>query len=83
MTPFNQALHDHLTGLGYLHHREEDSWEDIGDGESGPCLVGGPAFDMYTGPDDYVYCDENGHTGHEPRDLALEAFCNSMVETSQ
>jgi len=72
-TPFNEVAHCHLMSLGYEHTRIEATWEDTGDAENGPHLDGGPTFDQYTAADHYVYIDENGCTGTEPRNAAMEA----------
>ena len=72
--PFNPALHAHLTSLGYVRSRHEASWEDVGDAENGPELDGGPAYDEYTGPDEYVFTSESGVLDREPRDLAFEKW---------
>jgi len=45
--PFNQQVHDNLVYLGFTHTQYEADWEDVGNGESGPCIWGGPAFDEY------------------------------------
>jgi hypothetical protein len=58
--PFNLALHHHLLSLGYEWTRNPESWEDTGGPESGPRLSGGPAYDEYESPDDFVYASEDG-----------------------
>ena len=72
--PFNPALHEHLMALGYVRVRHAASWEDVGCGETGPMLEGGPAYDEYAGPDEYVYSSEIGVLDRQPRDLEFEAF---------
>jgi len=66
--------HGFLMELGYSHEYEPSSWHDDGDGESGPRLAGGPAFDMYTAPDHYIILDDYGRAHYEPRDLEMEAW---------
>jgi hypothetical protein len=73
-TPFNLALHEHLLALGYEHERMGESYAEIGDGESGPELEGGPAYDVYRGSDEYVYSSAGGILDRTARDLALEAW---------
>lgn len=81
--PFNLALHDHMMTLGYEWTRIPDSWEDDGDGESGPHLTGGPACDQYAGPDEYVYCAFEGRVlDRQARDLEYEAWCDGQIEAS-
>lgn len=74
ITPFNIALDEHLVGLGYTRIRMEASYEDVGNGETGPIVHGCPAYDEYTSPDDYVFFSENGTANHELRDLEFEAW---------
>lgn len=77
--PFNLALHEHLTQLGFHREvRQEACWEDTGDAESGPSLSGHPAYDQYTGPRDLFFVDEHGHFHHEVRDLEMEAYVEAM-----
>lgn len=73
-TPFNLALHEHLTALGYSWVQHEETWEDVGDAENGPELTGGPAFDEYTGPDEIVCASASGDVGREARNLEAEAY---------
>lgn len=76
--PFNIALHDHLISLGYRRERVEASWEDVGDAENGPKLEGGPAFDCYTGADEYVYASEIGVLDRNARDEAFEQWADEQ-----
>lgn len=39
--------HDKLIALGFTHTHYEDTYEDVGNGETGPMIEGGPAFDEY------------------------------------
>ncbi len=77
---YNQALHIHLLAHGYEHERVEASWEDHGDAETGPMVSGGPAYDMYLGPDEVVFATEDGLLDRISCDVAfekaLEAFMN-------
>jgi hypothetical protein len=77
--PFNVAVHDQLTVLGYeLTQHREDYWDD-GDAESGPSLNGGPAYDEYCGPDEYICIDEQGHVVHrDDRNLELEQWLDDQ-----
>ncbi len=78
MTPFNLSLHDHLMTLGFTHERVENSFEDIGEAESGPELSGGPAYDVYQDAASFVYMSEHGESGTELRDLEMEEYVKSM-----
>lgn len=40
-------MHDKLIALGFTHTHYEASYEDVGTGETGPMIEGGPAFDEY------------------------------------
>lgn len=61
----NFALHELLTDQGaYIHEHYPDSFEDIGGAESGPKLVGGPAFDAYSGESHDFIVDESGKIVH-------------------
>ena len=77
--PFNIALHEHLTSLGYNHTRHASSWQDIGDADNGPCLDGGPAYDEYAGDDEYIFASEDGVLDRTPRDLAFEQWVDTQV----
>jgi len=78
MTPFNLALHEHLTSLGYQRTRQDATWEDDGDAESGPHLIGGPAYDEYSSADEYVFASENGTLDRMPRDQHLENWLDEQ-----
>ena len=41
------STHNKLIELGFTHTHYDDSLEDVGDGESGPMISGGPEFDEY------------------------------------
>lgn len=57
----NIFAHRMLTDQGaYVHTHYPDSWEDIGDAENGPQVVGGPAYDEYSGDSDYFIIDPSG-----------------------
>jgi hypothetical protein len=72
---FNLSAHAGLVALGFQHTRHEADWEDEGDGESGPRLTGGPAWDEYEDADFRVVVDDHGMVAlWEPRDLQLEAW---------
>lgn len=76
--PYNLALHDHLVSLGYLHTHENADFDD-GDPENGPGTWSHPAFDMYEGPDEYVFVSEMGETDRQNRDNDLERWlANAM-----
>jgi hypothetical protein len=79
--PFNEDVHHWLVELGYERAYCPADFEDVGDAENGPKLVGGPAYDEYTGPEEYIIIDESGHFAHrEKRDLAMEAWCNEQAD---
>jgi hypothetical protein len=45
-----KTAHDFLTDEGaYFHEHVPESWEEEGNTDNGPRLVGGPAFDVYSG----------------------------------
>jgi hypothetical protein len=77
---YNADLDAHLTELGYKRTWHPDSFEDDGDGESGPHLTGGPAFDEYEDATERVIIDEKGHAVHrELRDLEMEKFIEANM----
>jgi hypothetical protein len=72
---YNAAVDAQLVEMGYKRTWHPDSFEDTGDGESGPHLTGGPAFDEYESADERIIIDESGHCAHrELRDLEMEKF---------
>lgn len=76
--PFNLALHEHMMALGYSWTHQPATWEESGDAENGPCLDGCPAYDEYTGIDEYVYSGEYGVLASCAIDLEWEAFCREQ-----
>lgn len=48
MTVYNVGIHQHLLDLGFEYAHMPEDWHDEGDAESGPYLVGGPAYDLYS-----------------------------------
>jgi hypothetical protein len=79
--PYNPEIHAHLVELGYERTWYEDSFEDDGDGESGPHLIGGPAYEEYASATDYIFFVEGGHFAHyQLRDLEMEKFVDQMME---
>jgi hypothetical protein len=81
--PFNEAVHYWLVELGYERAHFPESFEDDGGAESGPHLTGGPAYDEYTGPEEYIIIDMHGHFAHrEKRDLAMEAWCDEQAKAT-
>ena len=59
LAPFSSA-HAFLIELGFeLTHYEAD-WHDDGDGENGPRLAGGPAYDEYSDGNVLLYFSESG-----------------------
>lgn len=76
---YNQALHEHLLAHGYEHQRVEADWEDHGDGETGPMVSGGPAYDLYLGSDEMVFATEEGVLDRVARDLDFEKWLEGQV----
>ncbi len=76
--PYNLALHEHLMSLGYEYQRFACTFEDAGDAENGPHLTGGPAYDMYSSPTEFIYATEGGVLDHEDRNLAFEKMMAEM-----
>jgi len=57
--------HAFLIDMGFKLTSNEESWADDGDGESGPHVTGGPAFDEYHDDDVSLYFGETGNlVGH-------------------
>jgi len=66
---FNPGIHEHLLAQGYEHHQYPADWEDVGNGESGPMLSGGPAWDYYGNGKDFLAVSEKGEVnGPYPED---------------
>lgn len=74
--PFNPVAHDAIIAAGFDYQYIPASWEDIGNGETGPMLDGGPAFDCYSreifydcdldvATVEYIYISEDGRTDCE------------------
>jgi hypothetical protein len=85
--PFDAAAHDHLTSIGYSHEHygeswEDDSWDNTSDAEKGPDMFGGPAYDIYTCPDEYIVVWDNGRVDLEVRDLAFEEYVDERHRSS-
>ena len=80
--PFHPLVHETLVEAGYSYTREPCTFEDDGDAESGPHLVGGPEFDQYEGPLHYVAVLPGGECHFEKRDLAMEAFFDGLADAS-
>lgn len=73
--PFNPEIHASLLALGFAHLAHAATFEDYGDGESGPSLSGHPAFDEYESEAERIIVDSLGAVVmREDRDLALEAW---------
>lgn len=81
----NQWLHNMLTDQGAVtHEHEPESWEDDGDGESGPHITGGPAFDRYTSESHCFIINASGTiVDSEPIDWAMWRFCEEMARLHQ
>ncbi len=45
--PFTADMERLLTSLGYVCFKHPETWRDVGGPESGPKLVGGPAWDEW------------------------------------
>jgi len=71
--PFSSA-HAFLIELGFDFDSYEADWHDDGDGENGPHLSGGPAYDEYC--DGYIclYFEEGGKFAGEAGCDPPEAF---------
>ena len=79
--PFNPDAHAHLIALGYERTFHACDFHDDGDGESGPHLAGGPAWDEYTSADDWLAISDEGRFEHwEPRDHEREAYEAAMAD---
>jgi hypothetical protein len=79
-TPFNAVLHEEFLKLGFEYTHYEDSFEDDGDGESGPHLIGAPAYDEYRNERVYMIVDTEGKLIHcIKRDLEMEKFIDKNV----
>lgn len=57
----NIDIHQALLALGYVPTHYEATYEDVGTGETGPILTGGPAFDEYLADDHHIIIDHNGN----------------------
>ncbi len=79
--PFNLVAHEFLCSQGYTHERAPEDWEDVGDPENGPRLVGGPAYDIYITDDHYVVILDGGETHMELRDKVFEEWVDAMYDT--
>lgn len=78
--PFNADIHAALLAEGFAFTPHEADFEDDGDGESGPHLTGGPAWDEYESDDERIVVAHNGAVVHrEPRDLAFEAWVEKQA----
>jgi hypothetical protein len=77
----NIWLHRMLTDQGACSHEHEpDSFEDDGDAESGPNLIGGPAYDRYTSESHSFIIDGTGSIVHsELIDWDMWRFCEGMA----
>ena len=53
--PFNESHALLLTALGFKVTSHPATWEDVGDAENGPELVGGPAYDEWSNGITSVY----------------------------
>jgi hypothetical protein len=61
----NFFAHRMLTDQGaYTHEHYPESFEDVGDAESGPQLTGGPAYDRYAGESHEIIIDYSGMIRH-------------------
>ena len=79
--PFNLDVHYALVAEGFHLTQHEADFYDDGDVESGPHLAGGPAYDEYEDADYRIIVDHDGMVAyHEPRDLAMEKYCDEMAE---
>ena len=84
--PFNPVYHELLLMQGYTWIPHECSFEDIGDGESGPMLSGGPAYDLYQNEKWEIIVEADGTIpaeGVQMRDLELEAYFESMIDARE
>lgn len=77
----NTWLHRMLTDQGAcVHEHEPDTFEDVGDAESGPELTGGPAYDRYTSESHEFIIDGTGTIVFSaPIDWDLWRFAEEMA----
>ncbi len=60
--------HFHMIDLGYVHTHIEAHWEDVGNCETGPMVVGHNGFDQYESDNEVVYLSPEGKAGYEQFD---------------
>jgi hypothetical protein len=68
--------HYHLIELNFDHVHIQAHVEDRGDVESGPMIAYDPAYDEYTGGDEYLVIDENGIV-HGPFQCSMGEYLDS------
>lgn len=78
----NLWLHRMLTDQGAcVHEHHPSSFEDIGDAENGPQLIGGPAYDSYRCDSHEFFIDRhNTIVARLQIDWDFWRFCESMPE---
>jgi hypothetical protein len=86
MAVYNPGIHLHLLDLGFEYAHMPEDWHDEGDAESGPYLVGGPAYDLYSHVawDTEIAVESNGDVHvmeHAPGTLAyIEGMTGEVIE---
>jgi hypothetical protein len=79
--PFNLNAHANMVAEGFMYVQHEADFEDDGDAESGPHLVGGPAWDEYVDKDMRFIFSNNGVLVHQENyDPEFEAFIDAQAE---
>jgi hypothetical protein len=74
-----QTIHEFLLSVGYVHHHEDEDYEDVGNVESGPMIHHQPAYDVYTSDEDEIFmCD--GFVDRQIRDPELEKAIREWEE---
>lgn len=65
-SPYNLAAHEFLCSQGYTYTHEPASWADVGGPDSGPRVIGGPAYDAYVAANsNYAVVIEEGGKAHQ------------------
>lgn len=72
--------HELLIAHGYSHTHYPETWEDVGNGESGPMLDGGPAYEEYASSTEYLLAREPGEVdAREPRNHEWEMWLDKQM----
>lgn len=76
----HNAIHEALLMNGYEWTFYPEEWEDHGTGETGPMVSHSPAYYEYTSDWERVITVDGAIVHREARDLAFEAWADSMAE---